>query len=128
MANALTRPEFVEGVLGIGPIPVELPQTEDFVIGVGHKHRLLVAGDALAGLAVGFDEGEQLLSVRLALNHHLARQRPTQHDHPALALPAGKLKFAILAFPALSGVRPARLAEQATNVTLDVLRSLSMNR
>lgn len=35
--------ELVEGVLRIGPIPVELAQREDFVIEVGDQHGVLVA-------------------------------------------------------------------------------------
>ena len=28
--------QFVEGVLGIGPVPVELPQTDNRVVGIGY--------------------------------------------------------------------------------------------
>lgn len=55
--------QLVEGVLGIRPIPVELAQRQNFVIEISHQHGVLIAGDPLAGLAVGFDEAQQLLAI-----------------------------------------------------------------
>ncbi|MBK7234287.1 MAG: hypothetical protein IPI02_01185 [Sterolibacteriaceae bacterium] len=91
--------EFVEGVLGIRPIPVELTQTDNLVVGVGHQHRVLIARDALACLAVGFHEGQQLLTVSLTGHRDLARQRPAQHDDATILLPALEGKRPILALP-----------------------------
>jgi hypothetical protein len=46
-APALLILEFVEGVLRVSPITVELARREDFVIEVGDQHVVLIPGDAL---------------------------------------------------------------------------------
>ena len=44
--------EFIEGVLGIRPIPVELTEAENLVAGVGHENGVLVTGDLLPPFSV----------------------------------------------------------------------------
>jgi len=41
------------------------------VLKVGNQDRVLVAGRALAGFAVGLDEAEQALTVVVLSDHHL---------------------------------------------------------
>lgn len=50
--------QLVEGVLGIGAVPVELSKRENFMLEIGNQDGRLIAGRALAGFAVGFDETE----------------------------------------------------------------------
>lgn len=49
-------------------------------------------------------------------------------DDTTLVLPARQGQFTVLAFPALSGVGPAGLAEQTADVALDVLRELELEQ
>ena len=118
--------ELVERILRVGSIPVELAEREDLVLEIGDQHRVLVARDALAALAVGFDEAQQLLPVVLLGKEHLALQGAAQHEHAARVLPAGKRQRAVDPFPALARVRPARDPEQALDVPLDVLREAQL--
>ena len=60
------------GLVGIGPIAIKLTQAGNLVVLVGHQHRILIAGDALAILAIGLDAGQQLLAVIRAGDHDLA--------------------------------------------------------
>ena len=39
--------QLIKGILGIGPIPIVLTQTENFVVRVGNLHGVLIAGNAL---------------------------------------------------------------------------------
>ena len=119
-----------KAVLGVGPGTIELAEAEHLGVGVGHQDRILVAGDALAGLAVGFDEGKLLLSIVgiVVRDGGLAQQRPAQHDDTALLPPARQRQFAIQAFPPLAGIGPARLAKQTADVALDVFRQLELEQ
>lgn len=84
--------QLVEGVLGIRPIPVELAQLQNFVIEIGHQHGILIAGDPLAGLAVGFDEAQQLLAIAFLRDQYLALQRSAQHDDTPRRFPPSQLQ------------------------------------
>ncbi|MBN8450500.1 MAG: hypothetical protein J0M13_16135 [Candidatus Accumulibacter sp.] len=56
--------EFIEGGLGIRPIPVELTEAENLVVGVGHENGVLVTGDLLPPFPVGLNERQhQLVST-----------------------------------------------------------------
>ena len=74
--------QLIKGVLGVGPIPIELAQRKDFVVEIGDQHGVLIAGHALAALAVGLDETEQPLSDVLRCQQHLARERTAQDGRP----------------------------------------------
>ncbi len=113
----------VEGVLRIGPVAVELTEREHFVIEIGHQHGVFVPGDALAVLAVGLDEAQQLFAVVVLLgDEHFALQGAAQHEDSPLRLPAGQRQSTVHAFPALTRAGPARDPEQAFDVAFDVLR------
>src|SRR5574343_2090940 len=114
--------QLIEDILGIRPIPVELAEAEDLVIQVGHEHGILVAGDALPRLTVGFNEPQQLLTILLLTDQHLPVQGTAQDDNPALGFPASERQRAVDSLPALAGIRPARNPEQALNMAFDVLR------
>jgi hypothetical protein len=120
--------ELVEGVLRVGPVAVELAEREDFVVQVGDQHGVLVAGDALAALAVGLDEAQQLLTVVLAGRRASRPAGAAQHDHTTLVLPAGECQRAVDPFPALTGIGPARDPEQTLDVALDVLRQAQLEQ
>ncbi len=80
--------QFVEGVLRIGPVSVELTEREHFVIEIGHQYGVFVPGDAFAALAIGLDEAQQLLPMLILGNEHFALQGAAQHDDTPLRLPA----------------------------------------
>ena len=44
---------FVKRVLGIGSITIELTQSENHVVDVGHQHRVLISGNTFVILAIG---------------------------------------------------------------------------
>ena len=102
--------QLIERVLGIRAIPVELAQAENLIVGVGHQHGVLIAGNTLSSLSIRLDKRQQLLALIL----------PGHHD-PAFSLPAGERKLAIFTLPTLTRVRPVRLAKQTANVALETV-------
>ena len=120
--------QLVEGVLGIGSITIKLAQTENLIVRVGYQHGVLIAGNALASLFIRLDKGQQLLAVILPGDYDFARERTAYHDAPAFRFPSGERQLPVPSLPALASVRPARLAKQAADVALDVLRQLELDR
>ena len=47
--------QLIKGVLGVGPIPIELTQTENLVVRVGDQHGVFIAGNAFTCLLVRLD-------------------------------------------------------------------------
>jgi len=120
--------QFVEGILGIRPIPIELAQAENLVVRVGHQHGIFIAGNLLARLFVRRDNGQQLLAAILSRHHDSASERSAYHDDPAFRFPSGEGQLPIHSLPALAGIRPARLAKEAADVALDVLREFELEQ
>jgi hypothetical protein len=76
--------EFIEGVLGIRPIPVELTEAENLVAGVGDENGVLVAGDLLCPFSVGVDEDSISCPLSSCATFSLVsgRRRTTTHSFP----------------------------------------------
>nr|WP_248595080.1 hypothetical protein [Candidatus Accumulibacter contiguus] len=97
--------EFIEGVLGIRPIPVELAEGENPVAGVGDENSVFVAGDLLAPFSVGLDERKHQLAA-IVLCHLLASEKCAQAARKSP--PDGGLFVFRLSFSSGRGSRPAR--------------------
>ncbi len=107
--------QLIKGILGIGPIPVELAQRKNLVLEIGDQHCGLVAGGSFAGVSIDFNETEQPLSVVFARDQYLALDGPTQNDNAPSLFPSAQTQTAVLAFPALTGVTPVGIPEDALN-------------
>ncbi|MFO1386870.1 MAG: hypothetical protein U1F55_12010 [Chitinivorax sp.] len=64
--------EFIEGILGVRPVTIELGQTHYRVVGVGDQHGVFVTGDAPAGAPIRFHERHLLAIIVLAGQEHFA--------------------------------------------------------
>ena len=114
--------QFVESILGISAISVKLAQRQHLVIEVGRQHGVLVVGGSFADLSICFDEAQQALAVLPLCDQHFILDSSVQHDDVPMRFPTRQTQRSVLAFPALTRIRPAGVPEQRFDVAFPVLR------